>query len=312
MMPKRKAIGYTKPYPNEYELIPLPPKYRLPDFTKFSGSDGSSSIEHVSRYLAQGMISASDELRVRYFSQSLTGSAFGWYTSLPPNSIQTGSSWKNGSTSNITQRLPRRHCRSSPKLIALKRKYAGYIAPSGPILEVLIYGPSLPSSSPSSLPSALPGLVIAPMAADWALIAFIFSASSSSLSKSLKLPGQGQNRWPAARRRSSHRRLPPPRSPPPGRGEVAGEVVIVALLHRFPNGEETEVTLPVGRGFVILGPYEGVMILFVPLRWGEDIETKRGIIHTFLSQVARPCDPASVRDQEALRAVARGEGQPQP
>ncbi|KAK1595183.1 hypothetical protein QYE76_037480 [Lolium multiflorum] len=68
MMPKRKAIGYTKPYPNEYELIPLPPKYRLPDFTKFSGSDGSSSIEH-----------------------SLTGSAFGWYTSLPPNSVQT---WK--------------------------------------------------------------------------------------------------------------------------------------------------------------------------------------------------------------------------
>ncbi|KAK1608188.1 hypothetical protein QYE76_031861 [Lolium multiflorum] len=90
MMPKRKTIGYTKPYPNEYELIPLPPKYRLPDFTKFSGSDGSSSIEHVSRYLAQlGMISASDELRVRYFSQSLTGSAFGWYTSLPPNSVQT-------------------------------------------------------------------------------------------------------------------------------------------------------------------------------------------------------------------------------
>ncbi|KAK1553489.1 hypothetical protein QYE76_007681 [Lolium multiflorum] len=91
MMPKRKAIGYTKPYPNEYELIPLPPKYRLPDFTKFSGSDGSSSIEHVSRYLAQlGMISASDELRVRYFSVP-HGSAFGWYTSLPPNSIQTGS-----------------------------------------------------------------------------------------------------------------------------------------------------------------------------------------------------------------------------
>ncbi|KAK1644436.1 hypothetical protein QYE76_062241 [Lolium multiflorum] len=50
------------------------------------------SIEHVSRYLAQlGTISASDELRVRFFAQSLTGSAFGWYTSLPPNSIRT---WK--------------------------------------------------------------------------------------------------------------------------------------------------------------------------------------------------------------------------
>ena len=87
---KRKAIGYCKPYPSDYDLIPLPPKYRLPEFTKFSGSEGASSIEHVSRYLTQlGMISVSDPLRVRFFSQSLTGSAFGWYTSLPPDSIRT-------------------------------------------------------------------------------------------------------------------------------------------------------------------------------------------------------------------------------
>ncbi|KAK1685612.1 hypothetical protein QYE76_046460 [Lolium multiflorum] len=25
-----RAIGYSKPYPDEYEMIPLPPKYRLP------------------------------------------------------------------------------------------------------------------------------------------------------------------------------------------------------------------------------------------------------------------------------------------
>jgi hypothetical protein len=37
------------------------------------------------------MISASDQLRVRFFAQSLTGSAFGWYTALPPDSIRT---WK--------------------------------------------------------------------------------------------------------------------------------------------------------------------------------------------------------------------------
>ncbi|KAK1605642.1 hypothetical protein QYE76_029315 [Lolium multiflorum] len=92
ILPKKKVIGYSKPYPNEFDLIPLPPKYRLPDFNKFSGSEGSSSIEHVSRYLAQlGMVSASDELRVRFFSQSLTGLAFGWYTSLQPNSVR---SWK--------------------------------------------------------------------------------------------------------------------------------------------------------------------------------------------------------------------------
>ncbi|KAK1662059.1 hypothetical protein QYE76_050218 [Lolium multiflorum] len=89
ILPKKRTIGYSKPYPNEYDLIPLPPKYRLPDFTKFSGSEGSSSIEHVSRYLAQlGMVSASDQLRVRFFAQSLTGPAFGWYTSLPPDSVR--------------------------------------------------------------------------------------------------------------------------------------------------------------------------------------------------------------------------------
>ncbi|KAK1630410.1 hypothetical protein QYE76_004725 [Lolium multiflorum] len=64
MVPKRRAIGYSKPYPDEYEMIPLPPKYRLPDFSKFSGSDGSSSIEHIGRYLAQlGPASVSDQLR---------------------------------------------------------------------------------------------------------------------------------------------------------------------------------------------------------------------------------------------------------
>jgi hypothetical protein len=92
ILPKRRTIGYTKPYPSDYDLIPLPPKYRLLEFTKFIGSEGSSSIEHVSRYLAQlGMISVSDPLQVRFFLQSLTGSAFRWYTSLGPDSICT---WK--------------------------------------------------------------------------------------------------------------------------------------------------------------------------------------------------------------------------
>ena len=82
ILPKRRTIGYGKPYPSDYDLIPLPPKYRLPEFTKFNGSEGSSSIEHMSRYLAQlGMISVSYPLWVRFFSQSFTGPAFGWYTS---------------------------------------------------------------------------------------------------------------------------------------------------------------------------------------------------------------------------------------
>jgi hypothetical protein len=67
ILPKRRMIGYTKSYPNDYDLIPLPPKYRLPKFTKFNGSEWSSSIERVSQYLAQlRMISVSDPMRVRY------------------------------------------------------------------------------------------------------------------------------------------------------------------------------------------------------------------------------------------------------
>jgi hypothetical protein len=92
ILPKRRTIGYTKSYPSDYDLIPLPCKYQLPEFTKFNGSEGSTSIEHVSHYLAQlEMISVSDPLQVRFFSQSLTGPAFGWYTSLGPDSIHI---WK--------------------------------------------------------------------------------------------------------------------------------------------------------------------------------------------------------------------------
>ena len=29
ILPKRKAIGYSKPYPSDYDLIPLPPKIRF-------------------------------------------------------------------------------------------------------------------------------------------------------------------------------------------------------------------------------------------------------------------------------------------
>jgi hypothetical protein len=30
ILPKRRTIGYTKSYPSDYDLIHLPPKYRLP------------------------------------------------------------------------------------------------------------------------------------------------------------------------------------------------------------------------------------------------------------------------------------------
>ena len=96
MIPKRRAVSYTEPYPSEYDLIPLPPKYWLPKFSNFSGSEGASSIEHVSRYFTQlGTVSISDPLRVRFFSQSLIGLTFVWYTSLGVDSIWTSKLLEN-------------------------------------------------------------------------------------------------------------------------------------------------------------------------------------------------------------------------
>ena len=35
--PKQQNLMYRTPYPAAYDQLPLPHKYKLPDFTKFSG-----------------------------------------------------------------------------------------------------------------------------------------------------------------------------------------------------------------------------------------------------------------------------------
>ena len=60
------------------------------DFIKFSGLDDTSTVEHVSQYLMQlGEASTDNAWRIQYFPLSLTGPAFTWFSSLPPNSIGT-------------------------------------------------------------------------------------------------------------------------------------------------------------------------------------------------------------------------------
>ena len=62
--------------------------YRLPKFAKFTGQDSTSTIEHVSRYLTQlGEASIEEAHRVRFFSLSLSGPAFTWFSSLLVNTI---------------------------------------------------------------------------------------------------------------------------------------------------------------------------------------------------------------------------------
>ena len=69
-------------------MVALPSNYRLSEFAKFTGQDSTSTIEHVSRYLTQlGEASIEEAHRVHFFSLSLSGLAFTWFSSLLVNSI---------------------------------------------------------------------------------------------------------------------------------------------------------------------------------------------------------------------------------
>jgi len=79
---------YKTLYLPAYDQLPFPHKYKVPDFTKFSGQGDVSIVEHVNRFIMQcGEVRNQDALRVRLFSMSLLGSPFAWFTTLPANSI---------------------------------------------------------------------------------------------------------------------------------------------------------------------------------------------------------------------------------
>ena len=51
LRPKQHSVMYKTPYPSAYDQIPLAHKYKMPDFTKFSGQGEVSKMEHVNRFL---------------------------------------------------------------------------------------------------------------------------------------------------------------------------------------------------------------------------------------------------------------------
>nr|AAX96875.1 retrotransposon protein, putative, unclassified [Oryza sativa Japonica Group]ABA92515.1 retrotransposon protein, putative, unclassified [Oryza sativa Japonica Group] len=90
LKPKDTGNLYRHPYLEWFERVQLPNRYKVPDFSKFSGQDNVSTYEHVSRFIAQcGEASAVDALRVRLFPLSLSGTASTWFSSLPYNSINS-------------------------------------------------------------------------------------------------------------------------------------------------------------------------------------------------------------------------------
>ena len=81
---------HQKPYPDDFDLVSYPVGWCVPNFIKFSGDDNKTTWEHISQYVAQlGEASSSEALRVHLFSLYLTGTAFSWFSSLPPNSVRS-------------------------------------------------------------------------------------------------------------------------------------------------------------------------------------------------------------------------------
>jgi hypothetical protein len=79
---------YQKPYDPEFDRIPLPRGWRMPDLIKFSGDDDRTTWEHISQYTGQlGEAGVYNALKVCLFSLSLTGTAFAWFSSLSPGSV---------------------------------------------------------------------------------------------------------------------------------------------------------------------------------------------------------------------------------
>jgi hypothetical protein len=80
--------SYRRPYDNRFDHHPYPQGTMIPEFAKFPGDQGKSTREHIGQFQAQlGELADNEAFRVRLFSLSLTGTAFAWYATLPPNSI---------------------------------------------------------------------------------------------------------------------------------------------------------------------------------------------------------------------------------
>lgn len=88
---RRNRTMYRKPYPEWFDrAYPFPRNYKIPEFTLFSGEEKRSTVEHVARFTVQcAEASGNDFFRLRLFGNSLTKTAFTWYTNLPAHSIAT-------------------------------------------------------------------------------------------------------------------------------------------------------------------------------------------------------------------------------
>jgi hypothetical protein len=90
LTPKGRVRPYQKPYLEYFDTISYPQGFRVPNPAKFTGDDAKTMYEHIGQFPAQvNDVGITDMHKIRMFPLSLTGAAFNWFTSLPPNSIDS-------------------------------------------------------------------------------------------------------------------------------------------------------------------------------------------------------------------------------
>jgi hypothetical protein len=90
---KGRARSYQKPCLEFFDTIPYPWGFWVPDLAKFTGDDAKTTYEHIGQFLAQvNDVGITDMHKIRMFPLFLTGATFNWFTSLPPNSIDSWAS----------------------------------------------------------------------------------------------------------------------------------------------------------------------------------------------------------------------------
>ena len=78
--------GYIFPLAEYVRQIELPRGWKFPKFTKFAGDTSESTVEHVVRYQTEADdIENNEKLKIKYFPNSLTKTAFTWFTILHTN-----------------------------------------------------------------------------------------------------------------------------------------------------------------------------------------------------------------------------------
>jgi hypothetical protein len=69
--------------------VPYPRGFWVPGLTRFTGDDTRTTYEHIGQFLAQiNDTGVTNVHKIRLFPLSLSGTAFNWFTSLAPNSIE--------------------------------------------------------------------------------------------------------------------------------------------------------------------------------------------------------------------------------